>query len=82
MDIAMPVMDGWTCARALRELMGDDIAILMVSANAHDFSRGRREDDPHDDYLIKPYEVSDLYDRLKTLLDLEWTTEPRVQAEP
>jgi CheY-like chemotaxis protein len=82
MDIAMPGMDGWTCARGMRELLGEDVAILMVSANAHDFSRGRREDDPHDDYLIKPYEVGDLYERLKTLLDLEWTATPQPQAAP
>ena len=53
----------------------------MVSANAHDFSRGRRPDDPHDDYLIKPYEVDDLLERVKILLDLEWTYQDLV-AEP
>jgi DNA-binding response OmpR family regulator len=46
----------------------------MVSANAHDFSRGRRENDTHDDFLIKPYEISDLFERLQALLDLEWTS--------
>ena len=51
----------------------------MVSANAHDFSRSRREDDPHDDFLIKPYEIDDLLDRIQTLLGLAWTTE---QGEP
>lgn len=80
LDIAMPGMDGWTCARALRAIHGEEIAILMASANAHDFSRSRREDDPHDDYLIKPYEVSDLYDRLQVLLDLEWTAAPAEDA--
>jgi len=73
MDIAMPGMGGWKTAAALRDMAGDRLAILMVSANAHDLSRGRRPDDPHDDFLIKPYEVSDLFDRLATLLDLEWT---------
>jgi signal transduction histidine kinase/ActR/RegA family two-component response regulator len=73
MDISMPGIDGWEAARRLRALHGDRLAILMVSANAHDFSRTRREDDPHDDYLIKPYEVDDLFERLALLLDLEWT---------
>jgi DNA-binding response OmpR family regulator len=68
----MPGMDGWTAARELRARLGPDLAILMVSANGHDFSRTRLEDDPHDDFLIKPYEVDDLYERLRVLLDLEW----------
>ncbi|MEO6339319.1 MAG: ATP-binding protein [Caulobacteraceae bacterium] len=79
-DITMPGMSGWEAARRLRA-QWDDIAILMVSANAHDFSRSRREDDPHDDFLIKPYEVDDLLDRVATLLGLEWTYAD-VQPEP
>jgi signal transduction histidine kinase/CheY-like chemotaxis protein/purine-cytosine permease-like protein len=75
MDVSMPGMDGWTAARALRARYGDDLAILMVSANGHDFSRARRDDDPHDDYLIKPYEVDDLHERLRVLLDLSWRPE-------
>jgi signal transduction histidine kinase/ActR/RegA family two-component response regulator len=74
MDIAMPGMNGWEAAAALRAMCGDDLAILMVSANAHDFSRGRCEKDTHDDFLIKPYEISDLFERLQALLDLEWTS--------
>jgi signal transduction histidine kinase len=76
MDIAMPGINGWEAARTLRAQYGDRLAILMVSANAHDFSRSWRADDPHDDFLIKPYEVDDLYDRVRVLLDLQWTTAP------
>jgi len=75
MDVSMPGMDGWTAARELRQRFGDELAILMVSANGHDFSRTRREDDPHDDFLIKPYEVDDLHERLRVLLDLSWRQE-------
>ncbi|MEI9891728.1 MAG: response regulator [Caulobacteraceae bacterium] len=64
MDISMPGIDGWEAARRLRAMHGDRLAILMVSANAHDFSRTRREDDPHDDFLTKPYEVNFLFERL------------------
>ncbi len=83
MDIAMPGMGGWKAARALRDRCGDQLAILMVSANAHDFSLGRREDDAHDDFLIKPFEIGDLIDRLQVLLDLEWTyAAPALEEAP
>lgn len=71
MDVAMPEMDGWEAARTIRERHGDDIPILMVSANIHDFQRRRREDDPHDDYLAKPYEIEVLLERISMLLDLD-----------
>ena len=73
MDIAMPPgIDGWETARSIRREHGDATPILMVSANAHDFQRQRRPDDPHDDYLIKPYEIEELLDRIGLLLDLDW----------
>jgi signal transduction histidine kinase len=71
MDIAMPGIDGWETARALRQRHGDAVPILMVSANVHDFQRARRPDDPHDDFLLKPYEVDALIDRIYLLLDIE-----------
>jgi len=81
MDISMPGMNGWDSARRIRA--GDaDLPILMVSANGHDFSRSRREDDPHDDFLIKPYEIDDLLERLEVLLDLTWAPPATVEAAP
>ncbi|MFT3964663.1 MAG: ATP-binding protein [Sphingobium sp.] len=76
MDIAMPRMTGWEAARAIRAELGAiggmEVPILMVSANVHDFQRRRLPDDPHDDYLVKPYEVSVLLDRIGLLLELDW----------
>lgn len=73
LDIAMPGRDGWDTARTIRAEHGDDPIILMVSANVHDFQRSRREDDPHDDFLTKPFEFDALLDRIGTLLGIEWT---------
>jgi signal transduction histidine kinase/CheY-like chemotaxis protein len=70
MDITMPGMGGWEAAREIRRLGGDHVVILIVSANVHDLQRVRRPDDPHDDYLVKPYEVAQLMQQIATLLDM------------
>jgi CheY-like chemotaxis protein len=80
LDIAMPERDGWSTARAIREEYGEEPAILMVSANVHDAHRRRSEDDPHDDFLSKPYELDALLDRFGTLLGIRWTAAANVPA--
>jgi signal transduction histidine kinase/CheY-like chemotaxis protein len=71
MDVNMPHMDGWDTARLIREEHGEEIAILMVSANVHDFQRARKPDDPHDDHLTKPYDIDALIERILMLLELD-----------
>ncbi len=86
LDISMPGMSGWDVARRLRAEGMDAVAIMMVSAEAQEFSAEGRAanagaDRPHDDYLIKPFELHQLFDRIQTLLDIEWIHET-VAAEP
>jgi DNA-binding response OmpR family regulator len=69
----MPGIDGWETARRVRAEHGDAVPILMVSANLHDFQRTRRPDDPHDDFLVKPYEIEDLFERIGVLLSISWS---------
>jgi len=79
MDVAMPGMDGWETARQLRQDHGDAVPILMVSANVHDFQCARKPDDPHDDFLIKPYEIETLIERIFLLLDLHASPLEQIQ---
>ena len=72
LDITMPGMNGWEVARAIRARGLDEVMILMVSAEAKELTAPPRDDPPHDDYLIKPFNLADLFERLETLLDLEW----------
>ena len=76
LDISMPGMTGWEAARRLRARGMDEVAIMMVSAEAQEFSaqvlRGPASEQPHDDYLIKPFELHELFDRIQTLLDIDW----------
>jgi len=80
LDVAMPGIDGWETARRLRAEHGDAVPILMVSANLHDFQRTRRPDDPHDDYLVKPYEIEVLLERIGVLLSLSWAPDEGAPA--
>jgi len=73
LDIAMPGIDGWETAHRIRADIDAEVPILMVSANVHDFQRTRRPDDPHDDYLVKPYDVETLIQRVESLLSFDRT---------
>jgi signal transduction histidine kinase/CheY-like chemotaxis protein len=76
LDISLPGMNGWDLARILRDLGHKDAAILMMSANIGDAQPARKEGNDHDGALPKPFEVRQLFDRLQTLLGLEWIDEP------
>jgi len=77
LDIAMPGIGGWETARILRERAGRSLRIMMVSANAHEYSPGG-EGAPHDAFLMKPINVDVMLDTVGTLLKLDWI----FQAEP
>ncbi len=66
LDVMMPDMDGYEVCRRLREMT--DAPILFVTAKdtpddiLHGFSMGA------DDYVVKPFEISELLCRLQVLL--------------
>jgi signal transduction histidine kinase len=76
LDIVMQGMKGWEVARTVRARGMDKMMILMVSAEAKELTGPRGDDPPHDDYLLKPFELADLFERLETLLDLTWRYAP------
>lgn len=59
LDMRMPVMDGWTFARAFREEYGRSIPIVVVTA-AED-SKLRADEIGAEGELGKPFELDDLY---------------------
>jgi len=58
LDMLMPVMDGWQCARELRARYGHDLPIVVVTAAEH--ARARANETNGDDVLPKPFEMDDL----------------------
>lgn len=68
MDLQMPVMDGWTAARLIREL--DDpvlsrIPIVALSANNQEQDIRRSMDSGMDGHLSKPIDVPQLLEEIR-----------------
>lgn len=67
LDVTMPIMDGLTVARKLRE-RSDLTPILMLTARQEVTDRVAGLDAGADDYLAKPFALDELLARLRALL--------------
>ncbi|WP_406421172.1 response regulator transcription factor [Streptomyces sp. NBC_00873] len=67
LDIQMPRMDGLTAARRLRAT-GTTTPILMLTARDTVGDRVTGLDAGADDYLVKPFELDELFARIRALL--------------
>ena len=66
LDIMMPNMDGWELCRRLREHY--DFPLLMLTAKGETSQKVKGFQLGTDDYLVKPFEPSELVARVKALL--------------
>lgn len=66
LDVMLPRMDGWTVLRRLRERKG--IPVLFLTARDDIPDRVRGLELGADDYLIKPFDFTELLARIRTLL--------------
>jgi len=66
LDLGLPKLDGIEVSRRLRE--GGDVPILMLTARDAVDSRVEGLDSGADDYLVKPFERTELLARLRALL--------------
>ena len=67
LDVMMPFVDGLTVCRQLRDRYRD-LPILMLTARYEVSDRVAGLDAGADDYLVKPYAMSELSARLRALL--------------
>lgn len=83
LDIQMPGQNGWQVAARLRALpFGPRLRIMMVSANAHEHSPGGDGKSPHDAFVMKPWEMHVLLERVRELLNLTWIEAAAPASEP
>lgn len=58
LDMQMPVMNGWECARKLRKSYGRGLPIVVVTAAKH--AATRRDEADADGVLPKPFAIEQL----------------------
>jgi CheY-like chemotaxis protein len=73
MDWEMPVMDGLTCVRRIRELEREGkitahVPVVAVTANARSQQRMAAEEAGMDDVVTKPYRVSEILGQVSGVL--------------
>jgi two-component system OmpR family response regulator len=66
LDLMLPKIDGWQLLKRLREKKPTPVLILTARDAVRDRVRGL--DDGADDYLVKPFELSELFARLRALI--------------
>ena len=69
MDLQMPEMDGYAATRYIRRVMDLSIPIIAMTASALKNEKAKCIDIGMNDYLSKPFNFSNLYQRISLLLD-------------
>ena len=67
LDMALPIIDGFGVAAGLRQVYGDSIAILTVTADGHADEKARRVGAIG--YVSKPFELDTLINAVKLAID-------------
>jgi DNA-binding response OmpR family regulator len=65
LDLMLPGMDGFECCRQLRRVSSAPVLIVSARGDSHDVVAGLEAG--ADDYIRKPYEVSELAARIRVL---------------
>lgn len=67
LDIMMPVLDGFTACRKIREF--SDVAIIMLSARQEDDDKIFCFNSGADDYVVKPFSPKELMARIRVMAE-------------
>jgi two-component system alkaline phosphatase synthesis response regulator PhoP len=75
LDVIMPIMDGHEMLEKLRQVeWGQEISVIMLTARsqAQDIARARACN--IDDYIIKPFDLSELLEKIENILQRKKNT--------
>lgn len=72
LDINLRDANGWQLCETLRQTGYRDLAIIMVSANAHENTASAREQSGCNAFVTKPVNEADLLEAIRHTLSLEW----------
>ena len=74
MDMRMPVMDGYQAIQRIKSLeSGKTIPIIAVTASAFDEDRSKAVTAGADDFLGKPLQVEELFEKMRVHLGVAYT---------
>jgi len=82
MDLAMPGIDGWEASRLLRTGHRSNVPIVIVSANAYDKGLDNPAGIAAEDFIVKPFNVGELLERIGRRLQLAWIFQAPPQPQP
>ncbi len=74
MDIMMPVCDGITALRRIREF--SDVPVILLTAKGEEYDKVFGFDLGADDYVVKPFSPREVMSRVKAVLKRTSRTEP------
>lgn len=66
LDVMLPLLDGWEILGRLRETKSTPV--LMLTARDSSADRVRGLDTGADDYLVKPFDIPELFARLRAII--------------
>jgi signal transduction histidine kinase/FixJ family two-component response regulator len=81
MDLVMNVMDGFEATRRLRMLPDlINVVVIAISASVFNFDQQQSREVGCDDFLPKPVRESDLLEKLRLHLNIEWIYEETIEG--
>ena len=66
LDIMLPIMDGWSVLKKIRE--GDRTPVIMLTAKGETEDKVSGLEQGADDYIVKPFEMKELIARINAVL--------------
>ncbi|MEN6521855.1 MAG: response regulator [Armatimonadota bacterium] len=82
LDIMLPLMDGWEVAtRLLTDSRTANIPIIFLTTRAGTSEQLRGWSMPVFEYITKPFEISDLVEKVKAVLSAEPEEKPELREQ-